>query len=69
MNVPILALTANRNDLYRRHQVDVSKAALARRLGLDEKEARRMRDPKHAAVPALERALLVLGKRVELVVV
>ena len=49
---------------------NVSKAELARRLGLDEKEARRMLDPKHGTkVPALERALHALGKRVELVVI
>lgn len=49
---------------------NVSKAELARRLGLDEKEIRRMLDPKHGTkVPALERALHALGKRVELVVV
>ena len=48
----------------------VSKAELARRLGLDEKEARRMLDPKHGTkVPALERALHALGKRIELVVI
>ena len=48
---------------------NVSKTELARRLGLDEKEARRMLDPKHGTkVPALERALHALGKRVELVV-
>jgi len=49
---------------------NVSKAELARRLGLDEKEARRMLDPRHGTkVPALERALHALGKRIELVVV
>lgn len=49
---------------------NVSKSELARRLGLDEKEARRMLDPKHGTkVPALERALHALGRRVELVVV
>lgn len=49
---------------------NVSKADLARRLGLDEKEARRMLDPKHGTkVPALERALHALGKRIELVVI
>lgn len=48
----------------------VSKSDLARRLGLDEKEARRMLDPKHGTkVPAIERALHVLGKRVELTLV
>lgn len=49
---------------------NVSKAELARRLGLDEKETRRMLDPKHGTkVPALERALHALGKRIELAVV
>lgn len=48
---------------------NVSKSELARRLGLDEKETRRMLDPRHGTkVPALERALHVLGKRLELVV-
>lgn len=48
---------------------NVSKSELARRLGLDEKEARRMLDPKHGTkAPVLERALHALGKRVELVV-
>jgi antitoxin HicB len=48
---------------------NVSKSELARRLGLDEKEVRRMLDPKHGTkAPALERALHALGKRVELVV-
>ncbi len=48
----------------------VSKSELARRMQLDEKEARRMMDPKHATrVATLERALHVMGKRVELVVV
>ena len=42
----------------------------ARRLGLDEKEARRMLDPRHGTkVSTLERALHLLGKRVELVVI
>lgn len=45
----------------------ISKSELARRLGVDEKEARRMLDPRHRTkVPALERALHVLGKRAEL---
>lgn len=49
---------------------NVSKAELARRLGLNEKEARRMLDPTHGTkVPALARALHALGKRVELVVI
>jgi antitoxin HicB len=49
---------------------NVTKADLARRLGLDEKEARRMLDPRHGTkVSTLERALHLLGKRVELVVI
>jgi antitoxin HicB len=48
----------------------LSKADLARRMDLDEKEARRILDPRHATkVPTLERALHALGKRVEVVVV
>ena len=45
----------------------INKSELARRLGVDEKEARRMLDPKHSTkVPALENALHALGKRLEL---
>ena len=45
----------------------VSKTELARRLGVNEKEARRMLDPRHSTkVPTLEHALHVLGKRAEL---
>jgi antitoxin HicB len=45
----------------------VSKSELARRLGVNEKEARRMLDPRHSTkMPALERALHILGKRPEL---
>ena len=47
-----------------------NKSDLARRLGVDEKEARRMLDPKHRTkVPALEKALHTLGKRPELRIV
>ena len=47
----------------------VSKADLARRMQLDEKEARRILDPRHATrVGTLERALHALGKRAEVVV-
>ena len=48
----------------------ISKFDLARRMDLDEKEARRILDPKHSTkVLTLERALHALGKRVEVVVV
>ena len=42
----------------------ISKAELARRMHVNEKEARRMLDPGHPTkVPALERALAALGRR------
>jgi antitoxin HicB len=45
----------------------VSKTELARRMQVDEKEARRMLDPRHPTkVPTLERALAVLGRRAEI---
>lgn len=47
----------------------LSKSALARQLGKDEAEIRRMLDPYHATkVPTLEEALLALGKRMRLVI-
>jgi antitoxin HicB len=47
----------------------VSKAELARRMQVHEKEARRMLDPHHQTrVPTLERALAVLGRRAEIAV-
>jgi antitoxin HicB len=42
----------------------ITKSQLARRLGKDEKEVRRMLDPKHPTkLPALTAALRALGKR------
>ena len=47
----------------------VSKSELARRMNVNEKEARRMLDPRHPTrVPTLERALAVLGRRAEIAV-
>jgi antitoxin HicB len=47
----------------------ISKSDLARRMDLDEKEARRILDLRHSTkLPTLERALHALGKRVEVVV-
>ena len=47
----------------------VSKSELARRMCLDEKETLRMLDSHHQTkVPALERALSVLGRRAEIAV-
>lgn len=45
-------------------EAGVSKAELARRLGKDEKEVRRILDPRHPTkLPALMAALRVLGRR------
>jgi antitoxin HicB len=42
----------------------ISKSELARRLGKDEKEVRRMLDPRHPTkLPALTAVLRALGKR------
>ena len=42
----------------------ISQSELARRMGKDEKEARRILDPNHATkLPLLAEALAVLGKR------
>ena len=42
----------------------ISKSELARRIGRDEKEVRRILDPRHATkLPALTAALRALGKR------
>ena len=47
----------------------VSKSELARRMHVNEKEARRMLDPRHPTrVPTLERALAVLGRRAAIAV-
>ena len=43
----------------------LTKAAFARRLGVDVKEVRRMLDPRHATkIPALARALAALDKQI-----
>jgi antitoxin HicB len=45
-------------------EAGISKSELARRLGKDEKEIRRILDPKHPTkLPALTAALRTLGKR------
>lgn len=45
-------------------EAKISKSELARRIGKDEKEVRRILDPKHATkLPALTAALRALGKR------
>jgi antitoxin HicB len=48
----------------------ISKSELARRLGKDEKEVRRVLDPRHPTkLPALTRALRAMGKRLVVSVV
>ena len=45
-------------------QLGITKSELARRIGKDEKEVRRMLDPMHATkLPTLEAALRSLGRR------
>ncbi len=45
----------------------ISKSELARRMEVDEKEARRLLDPRYPTkVPTLERALAALGRRAEI---
>ncbi len=45
-------------------EADINKSELARRIGKDEKEVRRILDPKHPTkLPALTAALRALGKR------
>jgi len=43
----------------------MSNVKLAKRLGCDEKDVRRMLDPRHSSrITALQRALAVLGKKI-----
>ena len=47
------------------YEEGISKSELARRMGSDEKDVRRMLDPRHPTkAPAIERALAFLGRRV-----
>jgi antitoxin HicB len=52
--------------LYQAMKEDgISKSELARRIGCDEKDVRRMLDPRHLTkAPAIEKALALLGRRV-----
>lgn len=50
-------------------QLGLSNAELGRRLGMDEKAVRRLRDPLHGSrIETLETALQALGRRLEVVV-
>ena len=63
--VPVPAPTAAKAALYlAMREAQVKNTELARRLGCDEKEVRRMLDPRHPTkLPRIQQALQVLGKR------
>lgn len=66
--VPVPALTAAKAALYLAlREAAISKADLATKLGCDEKEVRRLLDPRHPSkLPRIQRALAALGKRISL---
>ncbi len=63
--VPVPAPTAAKAALYlAMREAKVKNTELARRLGCDEKEVRRMLDPRHPTkLPRIRQALEALGKR------
>ena len=63
--IPVPAPTAAKAALYlAMRDARMSNVHLARRLGCDEKEVRRMLDPRHPTkLPRINQALEVLGKR------
>ena len=64
---PVIAAKAALADAVR--EKGITKVALGRALGITEKDARRMLDPRFATkIPALDRALATLGKRLEVTV-
>jgi antitoxin HicB len=66
--VPVPAQTAAKAALYLAlREAGLSKSQLAARLGCDEKEVRRLLDPRHPSkLPRLQAALAALGKRLAL---
>jgi len=64
--VLVPALTAAKAALYLAlNEAGISKSQLAERLGCDEKEVRRLLDPKHLSkLPGIQKALAALGKRI-----
>lgn len=62
--VPVPALTAAKAALYLALQeAGINKSELATRLGCDEKEIRRLLDPKHSSrLSGIQKALAALGK-------
>ena len=63
--IPVPAPTAVKAALYlAMEDAGITKAQLARQLGCDEKEVRRMLDPKHPTkLPRIKEALEAFGKR------
>ena len=63
--IPLSALIAAKAALYiALREARISKVDLALRLGCDEKEVRRLLDPRHPSkLPRLQQALELLGKR------
>jgi len=63
--VPVAAQTAAKAALYiALQEARIPKAELAKRLGCDEKEVRRLLDPRHPSkLPRLEAALAAVGHR------
>ncbi|MFW6012280.1 MAG: type II toxin-antitoxin system HicB family antitoxin [bacterium] len=66
--IPVPALTAAKAALYLAlRESGFSKVELATRLGCDEKEVRRLLDPRHPSkLPRIQAALAALGKRLSL---
>ncbi len=69
-SVAVPAQTALKAALYlTMNENQITKTELARRLGVDEKEARRILDPRHGTkLPLLERALTALNKKIILTI-
>lgn len=70
-SVSLPVTTAMKAALYLTlREQNISKSQLAKHLGLDEKAARRMLDPRHPSkIPALQQALSKLGRHVELTLI
>jgi len=66
--IPVPAPMAAKAALYlAMRQAGVTNVQLAEKLGCDEREIRRMLDPRHATkLPRIKEALAVLGKRLVL---
>lgn len=64
-SVPLPAQMAAKAALYIAIQeIGISKVELARKLGCDEKEVRRLLDPHHSSkIPRIEAALSIMGKQ------